>query len=447
MISESHLAARLARAGSVLGQGLMEAAHLSLRQYLLSIMRPISPPASDSLTLLLNALEKHLVQLGIDSPDEWCEALLQRPLMQQADHSSLILDEETFLNNTLFALAAKMENVPRVITVQCSSVSCISSRRPYRGPPILHTRGAEYNVFGKSRRAYSRSTFVAMPPPYTTVFLPTAVQNSLREDPLVGQFVGRSWSNPLEAVQIINSEIWQLMGGRDLADVLFLDDRFSSELVAQHLSKPQSSLYRLIFEPALRSMFLSLKHEWFNVSPSFVRSVADPDFFWVRHGSRLLPVTIKADELWCNAENYALPIALTGTDIVAAIRSGRLVPDRLLIYFVRCILPGVRAVGGTSQQDSVHLYSRLLLDVDNAFGFLDRSERINAECRSISVLGGAPLIELTPDTTESIRHVGRNAPLERWYVPYMERPIGEVIGNLACAGYMENGLQRVRESK
>lgn len=447
MFNEQHLVSRLFRAGSALGEELTKGATLSLQAYLEQLVPTAKAPQSLSLFLLVEALARHLHNLGELGVDDWCETLSRTPMIQQADHSCLVLDHETLLNNVLFAAAAHLAGVRQILTVQCSGVSCITQRGPFRGPPFVNTRNATFNIFGRSIRNYASAAFCCLEGPAKSIFAPiNGEARTLSSDTLIADLLNREWPDPLEGMRRMNRMLWCSMGGAALADILFVDDRFSNELLALHLEREESPIHRLFFEPRARTLFLMAKRELVARPSNFAVNRAEPDFFWFRRKQRLLPVImhpVNRVPVYLDGDaERPLDIPMTPRCVAEAVRMGRLIPDRILIYFARCLLPGVRAIGGTSQQDYVKLYRELLVYCHQEFALLDATELANVNSLNLSRLGGAPLLEVTQQMTETIAHVGRDTNWGDILAPYMLMPIEETIGELRCASYLERKLVR-----
>lgn len=452
IFSETHIVTRLHRAGSELGAQLMASSALPLQAYLRTLVPSEPARTSLSLSLLVEALARHLHDLHQPNAEDWCDALVNYPMIQQADHSALLLDRETLMNNVLFAEAARLSGVRRVMTVQCSSVSCITRRAPFRGPPFLHARGAQFNVFGHSIRTYARAAFCALTGPVRTRFASMAGSTvSLSDDPLLADWIDQPWPSALEGMRHMNNKMWHQMGGEKLAQLLILDDRLSNELLALHVEQRNSPIHRLVFDPRARRTFLTIKRSLVARPSNIAVNRAEPDFFWFRRDQRLLPVIMR-DE--CPGPVCAdgmsegeLDMFSSARNMADALRRGTLVPDRILIYFARCLLPGVRAIGGTSQQDYVALYRELLVNCDRELDLIDAAERANLADPTLSRLGGSPLIEPSAQMANELERAGRDVDWVGLLEPVMSKSLAETLGHLHCASYMEQGIARATESQ
>jgi hypothetical protein len=435
-----HLAARLAACRSTLGRYLQSVGHRSLGQHLDALMSAFSPTRSLSFRLCLETLYRHLSQRADCDAQACCDGLRALPAIQQADHASLLLDQETLLNNLLFALGAQRAAASTIITVQCSSVSCIARRHPHKGPPFLHTRDGRYDIFGMSTRTYSRAAFSELPGPVAANFVPSPTSRSLNKDALIGPLQGTRWAGPLECFEAINAKLWDALGGTQMPKLTILDDRFSYELVAAHLDARESPLHRLVFDPEIARSFTEIRQALSSLPSARGIGTMEPGYFWARTGWRFEPVVTHPSR---RGTMSVLPVMSTGrafsiesSELSSLIRARRLIPTKMLIYFARCLLPGIRAIGGTSQQEYLAHYQTLLLELQAHTRLLDADEQVNA-CRSdLNQLGGAPLLEPDGDLAEALAFAQEKTDWSAAFERFLSKPLWQTVGGLNCAGYL-----------
>jgi hypothetical protein len=423
-----------------------------LRDYLRSL---VPPPAADapgrSLSLLVRALERYLAARGERDVAGACHALLRTRVIQQADHSNLLLDPETFLNNWLFHLAAGEAEAPVAITSQCSTVACLSRRSPVRGPGFLWTRGGCYALFAFSRRLLKDSTFCALPVPTALTVTPLCGPvPPAANDPVLGPLAGFPVHDPADAFRAANAGIWDALpvdrGVRRVA----VDERMASEAVALHLEEGEGAVFRLLFDPPLRDRFLEVKRALVGSPRNLAVNRSAPDFLWFRKGTQLRAVVLRdrgAGARWVmESDGSPLPVVpFEPAAVAAALRAGDLYADRVLAYLVRCLLPGVVAVGGTVQQDYVELYRQMLLETHAAEPFLDADELRNVADPALTRLGGAPLLEAEGQDAALLQGLGPATPLDAWARTLLALPVGLTVGRLDCADFYEGLLVRQRQ--
>lgn len=448
----SGLLANLVAHGSALGLQLEAAKGLTLREYLRRLWDvPSTPKMSPWLSTLVEALGRTLVRQGRREVEEICSAFARRPVLQQADHSNLLLDEETFLNNYLFHIAGREARQPFAVTSQCSTVVCFSRRVPPTGPVFLHTRGAILNVFGRSKRVYKDSSFCALPSPVELAFSVLSGPAPAPGDPVLSQLLGRRYPSAPDAFRHCNDDIWSALAVGPGPERVQVDEAMTSEALALHLEDDQSPVHHLLFEEPVRDAFLDAKREIVDSSRNIVINRAEPDGFWLRRGDRLYPVVLagtgRSAEWRLGNDGCALPLSPSRDAIAAALRRGDLYTDRLLAYLVRCLLPGAVAVGGTIQQDYVASYREILLETHRRCPFLTESELRVLRWGDVSRLGGAPLIELDPASRQLFSTLGPDSDLAGWAEANLDRTVGETIGTLRCAWYYAANLRRVDERR
>lgn len=438
---------RLAAVGSDLGRQIERNRDLPLRTYLRNLIPARPAQQSIHLDRLVSALASELHRRGHPAADDVCDYLRAVPIIQQADHAHLLLDQETFLNNYLFALACREAGSRFAITLQCTTVSCLSRRTPVGGPVFLRTRGGLYDVFGLSRRRYKDASFCALPPSLTMVFRP--LENSAplaADDRVLGGMFGRRLSDPADGYRRCNDEIWGSLGLEGLVRRVQVDSALVSEIVARHLEDPSGPVYQLIFEPTVRDAFLRIKRDLVAGNINIAVNRAEPDFLWCRKGERLVPVVLRGHGQSARFElevGEDLPMAQCAASVAKALRTGDLYADRIITYLVTCLLPGVVALGGTSQQDYVTLYQRMIAICQDECGFMNTGDAARVCRPSSSRLGGAPLLELDHRGRALLAGLTPHSPLEQFAQEFMDRTVEDSVGSLACAAYFDPTLAKL----
>lgn len=429
------LVERLHAAGSELGRQLADNLDVPLRDYL----RGLVPAAQDGPVpvhrmRLARAVERHLHRRGETDVDEVCDHLLRVPVIQQADHSNLLLDAETFLNNYLFHLATREAGGRVAVNSQCSTMSGLTRRAPVLGPTFLRTRGALVRVVPLAKTVLKDSSFCCLPGPVPMTFEVLEGRLDVPADPVLGPLAGRVLDDAPQTYHTVNAEIWSALDLDHGVRRVQIDEAAVAECVALHLADPASPVTRLLFDPAVRASFVRAKRRLVASPANLTVNRAAPDFFWYRKGSRLREVVLTGDRFTVGEGGPPLPVPFEPAEIAAALRAGVLYADRVLAYLVRCLLPGVVAIGGVSQQDYVALYRRMLLEADAETPLLSAAERAVARRPGLSRLGGRPLVEPAGDVLELIRTLGPASPLGELERAVLDRPVGTTIGNLRCLG-------------
>ncbi|WP_213454438.1 hypothetical protein [Rhizomonospora bruguierae] len=443
--SARHLVDRLLAAGSDLGRQLYRARHQRLRDHLRSLVPAAADPNPHLLRLAV-AVGRYLAARGERDTDEVCSHLLRRPVIQAADHANLLLDPETFLNNYLFHVATREAGGTVTIHSQCTTVSCLSRRTPPLGPTFLRTRGALLAVYPLSRTTLKDSSFCALPGPLEMTFGGLdGVPLDVAADPVLGPLLGQRAPDGPTGYRAANDRIWR---GLDLdhgVRRVQIDESVAAECVARHLADPDGPVYRLLFDPYVRETFLRVKRRLVADQANLAVNRAAPDFLWYRKGSRLHQVVFVDGHPVLEATGAPLPVPYTPAAVARALRAGDLAADRVLAYLVRCLLPGVVAVGGTAQQDYVALYRRMVVEANAEAPFLTTGEVTRATRADLSRVGGRPLLELAGDALDLVRFLGPGSRLADLDDAYLDRPIGATVGALRSARHLEARLPVPRQ--
>jgi hypothetical protein len=359
--------------------------------------------------------------------DDACAAFAAHAAMQQADHSGLLLDTEILLNNVLYSVACKSRGLGTMITLQCSTVKCVTSLKPVQGPAYLGHGKHIYKVFDQSKRVLKDTNVCC---------LPRDIRLWLRTED--GEELGlvdtsTAYANAEDAFLASNYSLWLRWKDEIGVERIAVDERYTSELAALHVEDKSSPIYMLLFDEKLRNTFLSIRNDYAARHNRFVSDATD--FFWQRRGGRLLPIRLGQTGT-LNGVEY------TPKALAAALRAGQIFSDKYVAYMVRSLLPGVLAVGGTSQQDYLSLFQQMTIDAHRACPFIDRESMPNFSF-DLSSLGGRPLLEPSKDLQAALNMFSRE-PLLPTLLASLGLTIAESIGTLDCASYLlaeKNGTE------
>ncbi|TRX14459.1 hypothetical protein FNF07_24625 [Trinickia caryophylli] len=272
-------------------------------------------------------------------------------------------------------------------------------------------------------------------------FSPCGGASPLRDDALLGPLHGLASPSALEIFGAANASLWEALGGRALVDILFLDDRFSYELAAAHLAMPASALHRLVFDRRVRSTFLRIREEAIERNAWGMAVMAkEPAFFWIRRACRFEPALVeRQDGMQLSIRGVSgdgARYAVTPDSLPQLVAERCLIPTKMLIYFARCLLPGIRAIGGTSQQDYLRHYQGLLLATHAETGLLGGDELANASRTDLNGFGGAALVEPDASLDRVIAHAAGHVDWGGTFDRFIRKPLRQTIGELECAAYL-----------
>lgn len=429
----------LLQAGSDFGRQLAEFAPTPLREILVQLVDTADlPPPSQHRALVAEAIHRYLESRGDPLAEDAAAALLSHPLIQLADHSNLLFDEETFLNNWLHYLGCRLTGQEFMLVSQCSTVCCLSRRQPVAGPVFLHTRNRMVQIFDHSKRLLKNSHFCLLPAPMQLQFSDTCIA------PLFDGLMDQYFSSAPEAFRVANTHLWRQLQVDSSVRRVAVDERMTSELLALHLER-DGALRRLLFDPKVRETFLKVKRAYVQTRENLGINRALPDFLWLAQGTRLHEVRWEPTEPTWHTTPVPLPIPWTPEAISSALRSGQAYGSRLLAYTVRCMLPGVVALGGSVQQDYVQAYRRILLTTDAEQPFLDNTERTALAWTGSSRLAGRPLVEPDEAIHTQLQNLGPQSDLRALEASLLDVPVGATIGTLSAMSFYEEILSKARQ--
>jgi hypothetical protein len=435
------LLVRLLAAGSSFGRQLADAWDTPLRSYVRSLIPPEQAPAAANPWLVLLA---EAVADDADCGPEAADTLLRRPVIQQADHAQLLWDRETYLNNVLFHCAASAEGLPVALTSQCTTVVCLSRRTPPTGPVFLAAGGGRYDVFGRSRNEYRRSAFCALRGPVEITLRPVGPASPpLRS---AAHLTGRTFPDGPTAYRALNAELWAEFRVDHGVRRVQTDEATTAEALARHVEHPDSPVRRLLFDPQVRDTFLTVKRRVVAAGDNLAVNRAQPDWFWLRERTRLVPVVRNGDGYAVEHDGSPPPLDLEDpAEVAAALRAGNLHGDRVLAYLVRSMLPGAVAVGGSVQQDYTAMYRRMIAETQALTPFLEPAELATALDPALSRLGGAPLLETPPEQAAVWDGLGAGWDPADLVEAQLDRPVGETAGSLDCAWFYDKNIRAAQD--
>lgn len=431
----------LVEAGSDFGRQLAAQSKLPLREVLYRLIDTDDVPKTNShRELLAEALYTDLDRRGDPDAELAAQTVLRHPVIQQADHANLLLDEETFINNWLHHLACRLRSEPVMLVAQCSTVACLSSRRPVIGPVFLRTRNRLWQIFEHSKRQLKNSHFCLLPPPLRL----DLHDPSLRV--LFGHPEARNFTDAPEAYRYANQNFWAALDLPGDICRIATDERMTAELLAMHLER-DGPLRRLFFDSEIRDTFLRVKREYVHSCQNLGINRTLPDLLWLACGTRLHEVEWSDYGPRWRSVGEPLPIEWTPPDIIAMLRTGRAYASRFVAYTIRCMLPGVIALGGSVQQDYVQDYRRILLATDDLQPFMCADERAAIEWSGASRVSGRPLLEPDGMLATAIQKLSSYEDIAEFEEQLLARPLSVTIGRLSTVDFYWDILQRVKIRK
>lgn len=415
----------------------------TLEQYLKSIIPNSVTNKNRYYRLLVMAMERYLEKHN-DPASDIIENLLDiSPVIQQADHSNLLLDEETFMNNLLHMIACSLNGISHIISSQCSTVSCITRRHPYTGPTFLRIAGKQIRLTNISNRLLENSNFCTLPNPFHFVINGDyQIFNSKEMLPFLKEIDRKIFKNAESAFRYVNNYIWNNIPYTSNVKRVAFDESMVSELAALHIEQKEGVFYRLLFDKKLRDTYIRKKNEYIRAKNNKVINLTYPDFFWLKKKTKLRALSYKTNEKlpsFTIAEtNEEANILFTPDALARELRNKNIYVDRMMAYLLRCLLPNVVAIGGTSQQDYLLGYQQIFLDTHSEVPFLDQDCLEQFNNSSMSRFGGYPLIKMGSQASFPLNEFGQLNNIDTFVSTNINRKLIQTIGDFSCASYLLN---------
>jgi len=448
-INSNHRIFQLNLEGFKSAQLLLEARNMSLKNYLKKIIPKSLQMTNTHFDFVLSSIARYLDHrcVSIDRIENTCNHLRDFPVIQQADHSNLLFDMETFLNNYLFSIGSKESGASQIVISQYSTVSCVCSLKPLTGPAYLRTRNNLYKIFPFSKQKLKKSNFCCLSEPLETSFeLLDGIEQ--KNDSMINNLSNRQFASGTEAFWVCNNEIWNNLNSTYIIPRVAIDESVTSELLAMHITDKNSPIRRLLFDIDVRDSFIKRKREFVHSSKNRVMNRSIPDFFWYRHNSMLYPIELRGKnnnaKYYIAEKNIPFPVPYTPDNLASELRNGTLYGDIILSYFARCLLPEITTIGGLSQQEYVEHHRNIFLDTHSCSPFLTKDEVQSLMRDDLSRLGGYPLLELDTQVKKTLSWIDSKTDLDFFINDILPRPIWKTIGNFTCSEYLLYDLKKIR---
>lgn len=384
---------------SRLGNTLVKHHDSTLMEYLQEVV-PTAKLANDLLSaqMLMDAIRSLLQERGQQNIlPAVQESLNQYPIIQQADHSGVVLGEKNLLNNLLFHAALRNVSAPALVTMQCDVVKCFSRLNPPAGPCLLNIGRDQFNIFQESKKTLKTTSVFTLSPARIKFAPVQGTENQAQAPEVLRDFDGRLFSSASDAFREINETLWERFKIAGKRPIVFFDETLSSRILMNHLRSGEGPVYRLFSDYECLKQFIITKNEVINSAINLNLNSPRPDLFMYsrkgRAASARIDFSTSVPSFVDANTSEALGILATPSEIIKGLKTRFLVPDQFLGYVVRSILPGVIALGGTSQHDYMTAFHLTVLKADQKASFLSQRERATICAFDASRLGGAALVQ------------------------------------------------------
>lgn len=430
---------RLMNDGFILPQKIADHLHQPLDSYLKSVIPGPKIEKNSAYYSLVEVMERYLEKYRDPACGSIQSLLDKTPIIQQADHSHLLFNQETFLNNILHARGVALNGHSHIFVSQCSTVSCLSRRSPPAGPFFLNIDDGFYKISPVSNRTMKDGNFCTIPGPISLEPIHLAGPKNHYFEEFLSAVAKGTYETPQAAFRFVNNEIWGMFAHESPIQRISFDEDLTSMLAIFHLQDKSSPLYRLIFDQRIRRAFLSIKRHYIAHQKAKSVNFPTPDFFWLKKKSKLraleCDISGSTDRYIVFENGEYIDFDVTPENVIKGLEKRYIYVDRIISYLLRCILPGVVALGGTSQQDYMNLYQKILLELHEETSLFDDFPIKEMCAPHLSAFGGAPLIEVlqTPDFFSQI--ICSDNINERMGTLY-KLPVIQTINTFSSAQYL-----------
>lgn len=284
------------------------------------------------------------------------------PLISTADHAGLLNYQIIFNANLLMAGMLRQEALPFLVSIPTGYIPMNNASWP-RG---FFFAGQRFNLYPGRLNHVLASLVDEAPAPHGSVkeILGRSALDEL--DPakvaflehLLVDFLGFG-SNALTGLRFIdssaqiNQRLWKIFFDKSLRSQIptFLSlprDRLMNAMIIDDLQNPYSQLYRILFVPGVRSMYL----EEFKGLHGCWHENGGSQFFWGIN-SRRLSYALEVSSDGCRLEpripGSGEAIALEPEAIALALEGRKLVPTLFTNMFLLTFVEGFTLLGGFNQ--------------------------------------------------------------------------------------------------
>jgi len=290
------------------------------------------------------------------------------PLMQTADHSQLIYDPATFLNNFIFHSAIKQAGLEYAVVQQCSTVRMLTTNSPKSGPGVLTLNDELYRVFDTSNRKLVSSNVATLRNP-RYLLEPMGTTKNQKIPQVLHELRGLQFPDAATAFREANNKIWSAIGSKDKRELVLFDEYLSSEIIPRMILTPNHILNNLLFDPEASGVFRDTIRDFVS-SIDCLLLTDTTDFFWGRTRDQLssMKLSSQRDVLQTDKSSKGVQIEFSPESVAYNLMNKNIYPNLLLSMVAVSILPQTTAVGGSSQFEYIpeiqEILSRTLAKVN-----------------------------------------------------------------------------------
>lgn len=438
----------LVNAGYNTGKVLRDNINIPLHEYLTKSLSTLPKIDIEDkyFRLVKKTLQEDLVSQGRYKPQE-VNAILYHlaiaPVVQRVDHGELFLNPGTFMNNYLYQISAEKNNLPFLLTKQCTRVKCLTNRTALSGAAFLHFSDSVYKIFDASKGLLNLASIATLQD--TTVIFKKqrgTKQNFVPE--LLMSFLNKKYKTASAAVMDINYSIWNQLNIPNKKRLILINEDFSANLMRNYLME-KNVIYQTFSDPKKVSLLLSEYTEYAKKHPETLLHKTT-EFFWYKDGKELksLEYDSKLNKFLMSEKGGKRPVLDCDiTSLSNALANKTVYPDIFLSYLLLNVLPSFKALGGTSQHEYLPAICKIFLNYDSKTHLLDGKKKQEIESMKRSVLNFSSLMDITGTVAQDLEQLSSTFNFQAFNQKILNKPISALIGDLSKVSYMISQKQKV----
>lgn len=329
MIAFSEILPSLERLSPYFGSQLRKSWDGTLRTHIEAVSKHRNLEGGQSIASARSALALELQDpLKKQNFSQQALNVARNALFHSGPHLRLLTEPRTFNALMYAALVAQISKNDVVIWYQDSTTSL--EQRPRCGPGWLESKQHQIWLFDIARKSNCRTPTltnaeaVRLSPELHRLQPDTPISNILKRT--LDHLTSTEWRSYADALQDINSYLWQQTFGRHGLRLLQIDTRFTARLVARHCLTSTSLIFKLLFEEPLRNL---CKKEIERLSASELEEFVNwnTDWFWFVEGNRRFALILQNGRLYRSGDEGDYICSFEPEALAQKLQSGELIPN------------------------------------------------------------------------------------------------------------------------
>lgn len=387
-------------------------------------------------SIVADVLRSHLKRRFQDQEiEEIVHQYLAMPLLQTADHSELLYNPKTLLNNVVFQMGVAQTPAKYLLVQQCSTPRMLQGRNPLHGPGYIDLVDGQHRVFEKSKNTLNDSN-VATLRDVTFTFEPEKPGERSPLPVLLQELKGRTYDTAAAAFLEANKYIWDQLSFSQKRELVLFDETLSSDVLASMLEDETHPLRHLLFEPRALQVFRQ-EIASFVDSPESLALKNSTDFFTGQYDQELIPLKFSEDgtELTAAFPRKRFSLKWEPESIIQALRQRKIYPNLILSMLAVGIFPLATVVGGPSQHEYVPEVQQVLYKTAQQLGTFpeDYIQTITSAHLSSMV----EIISRTHPVVNVIKLMDRGTDLSQWEQQLEGSLVGDLVDDYSNFDYFD----------